>query len=576
MPNPPNLTPDRQNVPGAKSPSKGPGPDWKILLIDDEPDIREVMHLSLMDAGHDVICAGDGIEGLDLLTRHSPQILITDIKMPGIDGLEVLKRAKELRPDTEVIVTTGFADINKATAALQNDASDFITKPVDDQRLHLALERAFKRFLDRKALADYTFLLEAENLKTSADLIQKVDFQRRLIENSMDGILGCDGEDRVVIYNRAMEDLLGYPRHEVLKVLGLSDFFDHKDFLALKQNLVRQGYGGPDRLFLYETVMKGKKRERMPVQVSGSLVIQEDASRGLVLFIRDLARIRTLEQTIQGHEKILHQEKMMSLGRLAASIVHEINNPLSGILNYIRLMIRLTGEGDLTPAMTDRFRDYLDIVDRETFRCSQLVSGLLKFSRKSKVEFSPVDVGELVRYSLMLCNHKLELSNIRVETAASPDLPMVAGDFNQLQQCLINLIFNALDAMAGNSGTARSGTADGPEDEKRAGILRVDTRYTPAEQRVCIRVRDTGRGIAAADLPYIFEPFFTTKEAGYGVGLGLSTAFGIVERHGGRIDVESREGKGSCFSINLPKASPGVISGDGRTAGKNFQEGIHD
>jgi len=570
MPNAPNLS--RQIVPEAASPSQGTGPDWKILLIDDEPDIREIMHLSLMDAGHDVICAEDGIQGLELLGLHTPQILITDIKMPGIDGLEVLKRAKALAPEIEVIVTTGFADINKATVALQNDASDFITKPVDDERLHLALDRAFKRFLDRKALDDYTVLLESENLKTSTELIQKVDFQRRLIENSMDGILGCDGQDRVVIYNKAMEDLLGYARHEVFKVRGLSDFFDHKDFLALKHNLVRQGYGGPDRLFLYETVMKGKQRERLPVQVSGSLVIQEDASRGLVLFIRNLARIRALEQTIQGHEKILHQEKMMSLGRLAASIVHEINNPLSGILNYIRLMIRLTGEGQVTPAMTDRFRDYLDIVDKETFRCSQLVSGLLKFSRKSKVEFAPVDVGELVRYSLMLCNHKLELSNIRVKTAASPDLPQVSGDFNQLQQCLINLIFNALDAMAGKKG----GIGDGSTGKPQAGTLRVDIQYTPKDKWVSIQVRDTGRGIARADLPYIFEPFFTTKEAGYGVGLGLSTAFGIVERHGGRIDVQSREGKGSCFIINLPPAGSDALAAQDPAAKNKRWEDIHD
>lgn len=565
---------NRQNGSGARI-DLAAGPEWKILLIDDEADIRDVMQLSLMDAGHEVICAPDGIQGLDLLARHSPQVLITDIKMPGIDGLEVLKRAKKLRPETEVIVTTGFADIQKATVALQNDASDFITKPVDDQRLHLALDRAFKRYLDRKALADYTDLLEAENLKTSADLIQKVDFQRRLIENSMDGILGCNGEDRVVIYNKAMEDMLGYPRHQVLQVRGLADFFEHKDFLALKQNLVRQGYGGPDRLFLYETFMKGRDRARMPVQVSGSLVIQEDASRGLVLFIRDLARIRALEQTIRGQEKILHQEKMMSLGRLAASIVHEINNPLSGILNYIRLMIRLTGERTLTPAMADRFRDYLDIVDRETFRCSQLVSGLLKFSRKSKVEFAPVDVGELIRYSLMLCNHKLALSNIRVETAASPELPRVSGDFNQLQQCLINLVFNALDAMAGNAGAGN------------AGSLRVDARYTPGDRWVKIRVRDTGRGIAPSDLPYIFEPFFTTKEAGYGVGLGLSTAFGIIERHRGTIEVESREGKGSCFTINLPPAGPDTDLEAGfpreadreseiGSAGKGHEEETHD
>lgn len=525
------------------------GAGWKILLIDDEPDIRDIMQLSLTDAGYEVICAGDGMHGLDLLDSHSPQIIITDIKMPGLSGLGVLERAKILHPETEVIVTTGFADIEKATIALQHDASDFITKPVDDARLHLALDRAIKRYQDKKSLSDYTRLLEKENLKTSAELIQNVNYQSRLIESSMDGILGCDGNDIVITYNTAMETLLGYPKHEVIKIRGLQDFFDRNEFMALKQNLVRQGYGGKDRLFLYDTLMKGRDRDRLPVQVAGSLVIQEDQSRGLVLFIRDLQKIRKLEQTIQGQEKILHREKMMSLGRLAASIVHEINNPLSGILNYLRLMIRLTDQGTLSPEYLDRFREYLTVVERETDRCSNLVSGLLKFSRRAKLEFAPVDVAELLRYSLMLCNHKLALSNIEVKTNCSPDLPRVHGDFNQLQQCLINLTFNAIAAISA-----------GPGDQKPAfGHLWVDARLSD-NGLVIIRVRDDGKGISPLDLPYIFEPFFTTKEEGYGVGLGLSTAYGIIERHKGRIEVDSRPGKGSCFTITLPVHVPSQIN----------------
>ncbi|WDP89896.1 MAG: response regulator [Desulfobacter sp.] len=529
-----------------------PGPDWKVLLIDDEPDIRDVLGLSLRDAGYEVICAPDGTCGLELLSAHSPQILITDIKMPGISGLEVLEKAKIAHPDTEVIVTTGFADIEKATIALQQDASDFITKPVDDARLHLAMDRAVKRYRDRKALADYTRLLEKENLETSAELIQNINYQARLIENSMDGILGCDGTDRVITYNKAMVALLGWPRHEVVQVRKLDEFFGPGDFMALKQNLVRQGYGGKDRLFLYETFMKGRDRDRIPVQVSGSLVIQEDRTRGLVLFIRDLRKIRELEQTVEGHEKILHREKMMSLGRLAASMVHEINNPLSGILNYIRLMIRLTDQGTLSQEYIVRFREYLEIVERETGRCSDLVSGLLKFSRKAKPEFAPVDVSELVRYSLMLCHHKLEMGNIEVRQKTAPDLPRVLGDFNQLQQCLINLVFNAGAAIqACERNIDRGGGAD-PEAGESAGELRIETEPAEGGKWVAIRVRDDGKGILPSDLPYIFEPFFTTKPEGYGVGLGLSTAYGIIERHNGRIDVESIPGKGSCFTITLP------------------------
>ncbi|MFN2437524.1 MAG: sigma-54-dependent transcriptional regulator, partial [Desulfotignum sp.] len=137
-----------------------PKNSWTILVIDDEPDVREIMVISLEDAGYKTLSAPDGESGLKLLASHGPQILITDIKMPGMSGLEVLKQARRIRPQTQVIVTTGFADIKKAIAALQHDASDFITKPVDDTTLHLALKRAMERYQNQKELADYTRLLE--------------------------------------------------------------------------------------------------------------------------------------------------------------------------------------------------------------------------------------------------------------------------------------------------------------------------------------------------------------------------------------------------------------------------------
>ncbi|MCP4721489.1 MAG: response regulator, partial [Desulfobacteraceae bacterium] len=130
--------------------------NWKILVIDDDEDIRDIMTITLKDAGYSVVCAPDGHTGIMLTTSEEPQIVITDIKMPGISGLEVLETIKKIKPETEVIVTTGFADIKKAVKALQYDASDFISKPIDDDALHMALKRAMQRYLDKKQLSDYT------------------------------------------------------------------------------------------------------------------------------------------------------------------------------------------------------------------------------------------------------------------------------------------------------------------------------------------------------------------------------------------------------------------------------------
>ncbi|MCK5836124.1 MAG: response regulator [Desulfobacula sp.] len=513
--------------------------NWKVLLIDDDEDIRDIMAITLKDAGYSVICAPDGYAGLMLATREEPQIVITDIKMPGLNGLEVLEKIKKIKPETEVIVTTGFGDIKQAVKALQYDASDFISKPIDDGALHMALKRAMQRYVDRKQLSDYTSLLENENLKTSAELVKNVNFQSSLIENSMDGILGCDENDIVLTYNRSMENLVGYPKALVLKKMRAKAFFKPEQFLKLKQDLSGSHFGGENRLFLYETSLLSMGKKNIPVQVSGFILSRDTVQNSMVLFVSDLRDMRTLEQQVTDQAKLLHREKLISLGRLAASMVHEINNPLSGILNYIRLMIRISGKDgnmtkDLPSDKRNKFTSYLKIIESETQRCSDLVSGLLKFSRKTKLEQNSIDVADLIHNSLLLCNHKLALSNIVLTEHCDPEIPRICGDFNQLEQCVINLIFNAIDAM------------------KNGGTLEIKTGFKRKENLVFISIKDNGKGISEEDLNFIFEPFFTTKNEGYGVGLGLSSTYGIIEKHKGTIAVKSRMNAGSEFIIKLP------------------------
>ncbi|GAG28185.1 unnamed protein product, partial [marine sediment metagenome] len=232
--------------------------------------------------------------------------------------------------------------------------------------------------------------------------------------------------------------------------------------------------------------------------------------------------------------RILHQDKMMSLGKLAASMVHEINNPLSGILNYLRLMIRTLSRGPLAEDRREKFLGYLNLMENETKRCSQIVSSLLTFSRISSPSFGQVQVHDLLNRCIILSRHKLELQNIRPVSEIEPHIPQVAGDFNQLQQCVINLIFNAIDAMP-----------DG-------GTLRLTGHLDNTKDYVTITVNDTGPGIPEKNLPHIFEPFFTTSQEGYGVGLGLSTVYGIMERHKGAVKVESQPGQGTTFKLQVP------------------------
>jgi two-component system NtrC family sensor kinase len=266
---------------------------WKVLLIDDDAGIRRVTAMALEDAGYTVLTAPDGETGIKVCQEQSPQIVITDIGMPGIDGLEVLRRIKEMDPDKEVIVATAFTEIALAIKALQLDASGFVTKPVGDDSLAFALKRARERYAKRKELRDYTALMEEKWMDTAEELARTFLFQKMLIESSMDGIVACDPQGKIIIFNHSMEKMLGYSRDSVVGKMSLERLFPPEEFIRLQEQLLAEESGGDNRLFPFDTALVDRDGRRIVVLLSATVLFHETARIGLVVFVRDLQPTRS-------------------------------------------------------------------------------------------------------------------------------------------------------------------------------------------------------------------------------------------------------------------------------------------
>ena len=233
--------------------------------------------------------------------------------------------------------------------------------------------------------------------------------------------------------------------------------------------------------------------------------------------------IRNLADT---QRQLAQADKLASVGRLAAGIAHEINNPLTGVLSYASLL-RKRMEHD-PPACED-----LDVIVRETVRCRGIIRGLLDFARPTAPAKKPMDLNEVVRRAVSVVMTQLSLNHVDLSLDLASDLPTVLADANQIQQVLVNLLLNAADAIGTEGGSIRALTRPGPSTS------------------IELLLEDSGRGIPPEDLPRIFEPFFTTK-GNHGTGLGLAVSWGIVEAHGGVLEVQSEPGRGTCFTLHLP------------------------
>ena len=270
--------------------------------------------------------------------------------------------------------------------------------------------------------------------------------------------------------------------------------------------------------------------------MSKELRAAREESNALALALEDRVQRKTAELK-SAHDQMIQAEKLTSLGKLAAVVAHEINNPLSGILTYAKLLRKWIERGDDLESRSEEMRDSLQLIENESRRCGDIVRNLLTFARVQPLNITDFDVNRVVKQTVKLVEHKLELGNIVPHLELGEDLPQLRGDAGQIEQLFLAIIMNAIEAMP------------------REGNLHIVTKAL-SDEALTMAIEDNGVGIPPDILPHLFEPFTTTKEEGKGVGLGLAISKAIVERHGGKIEAKSEIGRGTTFTIELPLGAP--------------------
>jgi signal transduction histidine kinase/CheY-like chemotaxis protein len=518
-----------------------------VLVVDDEPGIALLCNRILKRAGYDVLSETNPHKAIEYLQHNRVDLLLVDIRMPEVDGFDVISRAKRAQPDIAVLVMTGFGTVETAIRALRQGVDGLLLKPfekgdelvssveqalTDNRRkretaraqalrpLFDATEKLFSE-TDTPKLYDLIVDTICEHLQcTNAAYyqikegrasaiakrgrilpVEKVNFATHLLSR-------VDADGNPIIVNAT-----GPGEEEAQSLLA-----DLKLGAAVLIPITRSDM----RAVLFAardagvTPFRGADLELFHILANQSLVALENAR----LYADLRAYVRKVEES---QEALLRSEKMAAAGRLTASIAHEVNNPLQSVQNCLHL----AGREDV-PA--EKRKEYFDLARVELERLMKTMQRMLDYYRPGSTKMESVDVLELLKHVISLTSQQMGQRHIELITELPKSLPAIFAVNSQIQQIFFNLILNAFDIMPGG------------------GTLKI--RAKSVENGVEIQFEDSGPGIPEELRNNIFEPFFSTKDGG--TGLGLTVSYNIVTAHGGTLDLIDGSGTGACFRLFLP------------------------
>lgn len=492
----------------------------RALVVDDERLVLKIISDILTKEGYQVTTAFNCDKALDLLKENFFHVVLTDIRMPEKNGIDLLEGIRMLNPDLPVILMTGFASLETAMKAMQFGAFDYLTKPLDYNKLKSIIKRATEGY----ELMQENRRLLRELRELNANLELKVRERNRELENIL-----ASTHESIVTLDKDLVIKSANPK--TISIFGkdcigqkITDLIDTIDFGSIV----------PDLLTVSSYIAKREVKygdRFLEITLSPLLDFETSEIFGAIAVTEDITEKKKLEA------QLVQSAKMSAVGQLAAGIAHEFNNILSGIIGYTSFA--------MTRENLEQIKGDLKIVEKASARAIEIVKKLLSFSRQREEKFEYASIKEAIEDALVLIEHSFEIKGIKIVRQYG-EVPLFRMNVGEIQQVILNMAINSKQAMP-----------DG-------GVITIITKLEG--ERVRIDFSDTGIGIAKEDLSRIFDPFFTTKErhdggSTSGTGLGLSVIYAIVKRHGGQIEVTSEVGRGTTFTVWLPNAqSPSSLA----------------
>jgi two-component system NtrC family sensor kinase len=517
----------------------------KVLVVDDEPGIALLCKRLLTRAGYQVETMTDPRQAVDYLAQHPIDLLLVDIRMPEVDGFEVIEHTQRLQPDAAVLIMTGHGTVETAIRALRQGVDGLILKPFEQgDELITAVKQAFTDSHQKRDAARMQALRPLFSVTESLLSETQPEHLLDLILTAICGHLRCSHAayyqreatagtfDLLASRGRTLPDERGGlivrvdsdsaplqinmsgPGEPPLKAL-LADLQLGSAMLVPipRPNFHIVLFAGRD---LKEPSFQDSDLEMFQILARQAAVAMENAR----LYAEQMDYVRKVEDS---QKALIQAEKMATAGRLSASIAHEVNNPLQAVQNCVHL----AGREDLSP---EKRREYFEMAQTELERLMLTVQRMLDFYRPGATSFEQVNLSEVLQYAITLLSKQLSETNVKVEVDLLGNIPPVMAVGSQLQQVFINMILNASDAMPAG------------------GSVKISAR--PVGGGIEILFRDNGPGVPLDRQANIFEPFYSTKQGG--TGLGLTVSYNIITAHGGTLELLSDRGPGACFRLFLP------------------------